>query len=138
MLVILILEDKTFKNFYLTMNNDWRCKVTPQTILTVKSNLNSQICYRNKIEIVYSRNMKIFSQTKLGVLNPNPWSQVRVKKILKITKTRPLVKKVYRAATLASRNDSMATTTTAYYTSLCSLRWRIVSCCCCSHVVAML
>ena len=58
------------------MNNDWGCKVTPQMVFTVKSLINSQICYHYKIKIAYSRNMKICNKTKLGVLNPNPWSEM--------------------------------------------------------------
>ena len=51
------------------MNNDRGCKVTPRTILTVKSHIYSY---------------------------PNPWSEIfHIKKFSKASKTRPLVENVY-------------------------------------------
>ena len=58
------------------------CKCTPRTILTVKSHIYSQIYCRHKIEIEYSRNMKICNLTKLGVLHPNPWPEILYEEIL--------------------------------------------------------
>ena len=56
--------------------------------------MNSQIYYLHKIEIANSRNMKICTETKLGVLNPNLWSEISYQQIFKISKTRPLIDKV--------------------------------------------
>ena len=47
----------------------------------VNSSMNSQIYYRHKIE--NCRNMKICNQTKLGVLNKNPWSENSYEQIFK-------------------------------------------------------
>ena len=65
------------------MNNHWACKVTPRAIFTVKSLMNSQIYHRHKIEITNSRNIKVCYLTKIGVLNPNKWSEVSYQKFPK-------------------------------------------------------
>ena len=57
--------------------------------------INSQIYCRHKIDIAKSRNMEIGDQTKLGLLNPNPWSEISYQEFSNIFKTRPLIEKVY-------------------------------------------
>ena len=65
------------------MNNHRGCEVTPQVIFMVNFLVNSQIYYGHKMEIANPRNMKICNQTKLGVLNPNPWSEISYQQIFK-------------------------------------------------------
>ena len=81
---------------------------TPQAIVAIKSHTNSEIHYHHKIEIADSRNMKICNKTKLGVLNPNPWSEISYEEIFKISKTRPFVEKVYCLAQYTSRSNCIA------------------------------
>ena len=54
--------------------------VTPRIIFTDRSHINSQLYYRHKIKIADSMNMKI--AVRLGLLNPNPRSEIVLAKFM--------------------------------------------------------
>ena len=49
----------------------WGVTLHPQSLFTVKSLINFQICYPHRIKIANRKIMKICSQTKIRVLNVN-------------------------------------------------------------------